>query len=125
MLFGIILNVCSARCLPAPGKGMEIGNQVFEPSYLATHRRGELEGKVQAARDLLRSCRICPRECEVDRLAGERGDCNTGFLPMISSYNAHFGEEACLTGFRGSGTIFFTSCNLRCVFCQNYEISHR
>ena len=125
VLFGIIFNVRSVHGVPAPCWGMEIGNQVFEPSYLATQRSGDLGEKVHAARDLLRSCRICPRECEVDRLAGERGDCNTGFLPMISSYNPHFGEEPCLTGSRGSGTIFFTSCNLRCVFCQNYEISHQ
>lgn len=98
---------------------------MLSPVYLAAHRSGVLQRRIARARELLHSCRICPRQCEVDRLSGERGDCNTGPLPVVSSYHPHFGEEACLTGSRGSGTIFFTSCNLRCVFCQNYEISHR
>lgn len=70
------------------------------------------------------ACRICPRECGVNRLTGEPGFCRTGRKAMVASYNAHFGEEGPLVGRRGSGTIFLTSCNLLCSFCQNYEISH-
>jgi putative pyruvate formate lyase activating enzyme len=67
---------------------------------------------------------LCPRTCRVDRLRGERGFCKTGDLPVVSSYGPHFGEESPLVGKQGSGTIFFTHCNLGCIFCQNYEISH-
>ena len=69
-------------------------------------------------------CTLCPRECRVNRNEGETGFCRTGKLALVSSYNAHFGEEAPLVGQNGSGTIFFTHCNLRCNFCQNFEISH-
>jgi len=69
-------------------------------------------------------CRLCPRNCGVNRLGGELGYCCTGPLPVISSYGPHSGEEDVLSGISGSGTVFFTGCNLRCVFCQNYEISH-
>lgn len=77
-----------------------------------------------AALALLAECRVCPRGCKVNRLENEKGFCKTGRLAMVSSYNAHFGEERPLVGVGGSGTIFFTNCNLGCVFCQNYEISH-
>lgn len=73
---------------------------------------------------MLRECRLCPRECGVDRLSDEKGYCRTGRKAMVASFNPHFGEEAPLVGKSGSGTIFFSSCNLRCSFCQNYEISH-
>jgi len=69
-------------------------------------------------------CDICPRLCRVDRTRGERGLCRTGRMARVASYGPHFGEESPLTGFNGSGTVFFSQCNLRCVFCQNYEISH-
>ncbi len=75
------------------------------------------------ARDVLKSCTLCPRRCGVDRLAGELGQCRTGVLPFVSSYGAHFGEEAPLVGLHGSGTVFFGNCNLNCVYCQNYSIS--
>ena len=75
-------------------------------------------------RDILRRCVLCPRMCRVDRLAGELGYCRTGPGPVISSAGPHFGEEPPLVGVRGSGTVFFTGCNLCCVFCQNYDISH-
>ena len=91
--------------------------------YLSLYRRGELGKRVEAAKSLLRSCRVCPRRCEVDRLSGDVGKCRTPREAMVSSYGAHFGEEAPLVGRYGSGTIFFTNCNLRCVFCQNYSIS--
>lgn len=83
----------------------------------------EFEEKIEALFDKLKSCSICPRSCKVDRTKGQLGYCKTGFLPFVSSYGPHFGEESVLVGFNGSGTIFFTSCNLGCIFCQNYEIS--
>ncbi len=73
--------------------------------------------------ELLNPCRLCPRECRVNRPAGELGNCRAGFKPKVSSYHQHFGEEYCLVGRSGSGTIFFTHCNLHCVYCQNYDIS--
>lgn len=72
---------------------------------------------------MMESCRVCPRKCGVNRLKGEKGFCTVGVKPIISSYNPHFGEETPLVGEHGSGTIFFTYCNLACVYCQNYDIS--
>ena len=96
----------------------------FEPIYLKTARDRRLREKINQSRNLLRSCTLCLRECQVDRLSGDTGDCETGEKAKVSSYNPHFGEEAPLVGFHGSGTIFFTHCNLLCNFCQNYDISH-
>ena len=95
----------------------------FQPAYLRMSSE-ELSARAAALKNLLRSCRLCPRECGVDRLAGEVGVCGVGAQPMVSSYGPHFGEEAPLVGRFGSGTIFLTGCNLKCIFCQNYEISH-
>jgi putative pyruvate formate lyase activating enzyme len=95
-----------------------------EPSYLQSYRDGYLLERVQEATKLLKECRLCPRECVVDRLNNEKGYCRTGRRAVVASFNAHFGEEAPLVGRFGSGTIFFSSCNLRCCFCQNYDISH-
>ncbi|MFC1825551.1 radical SAM protein [Thermodesulfobacteriota bacterium] len=95
----------------------------MHPSYLKLHREGTLQRKVDQARAMLQSCRICPRECLVDRTDGETGYCRTGRKARVASYNAHFGEEAPLVGKHGSGTIFMSSCNLLCSFCQNYDIS--
>ena len=94
------------------------------PAYLQTHREGALDTKIEDAFDRLKSCSICPRQCAVNRLADERGFCSSGFLPAVSSHSPHFGEERPLVGRYGSGTIFFTHCNLGCSFCQNYGISH-
>jgi len=96
----------------------------YEPVYLKTARDKKLRAKINQARSILKSCHLCPRDCQVDRLSGETGDCETGENAKISSYNAHFGEEAPLVGLHGSGTIFFTHCSLLCNFCQNYDISH-
>lgn len=94
-----------------------------EPSYLKLYRSGELSGRVEKLLGLLASCRLCPRKCGVNRLEGETGFCETGRKARVASYNAHFGEEDPLVGRYGSGTIFLSSCNLRCSFCQNYDIS--
>ena len=97
----------------------------FEPAYLATWRAGRLESKVEAALHELADCRICPRNCGVNRLANEMRTCHTGRYAIVSSAFPHFGEEDCLRGWKGSGTIFFGLCNLRCSFCQNWDISQR
>jgi putative pyruvate formate lyase activating enzyme len=97
---------------------------MWEPVYLETYRRGELEKKIAAAYDILNQCTLCPHRCLVDRHHGEVGLCRTGDRPVVASYGPHFGEEDPLVGRRGSGTIFFTHCNLYCIFCQNWEISH-
>jgi putative pyruvate formate lyase activating enzyme len=97
---------------------------MFRPAYLETLNQGLFPGKVADAMEMLRSCNVCPRGCAINRLAEETGFCGIGSKAVVSSWGAHFGEETCLVGSGGSGTIFFTSCNLKCVFCQNYEISH-
>ncbi len=96
-----------------------------EPLYIETHRKGLLRQKAEAARELLSPCVLCPRQCQKDRLADERGECRTGERAVVSSFHAHFGEEQPLVGRGGSGTIFFTHCNLMCLFCQNFDISHQ
>jgi len=97
---------------------------MFRPSYLELYESGELERRVEKLYKILESCELCPRKCGVNRLEGEKGFCRAGKKPMVSSYFPHFGEEEPLVGSNGSGTIFLTNCNLRCVYCQNYEISH-
>lgn len=96
----------------------------FEPAYIETNKKGLLKEKIAQAYEILEACVLCPRACGVDRLSGELGICQTGEHAIVSSYNAHFGEESPLVGNQGSGTIFFARCNLLCLFCQNYEISH-
>jgi len=93
------------------------------PGYIALHRSGELERRVERLEARLGECDICPRECGADRLRGKVGSCNSAYLPIVSSVCAHHGEEPVLSGSRGSGTIFFGNCNLRCVYCQNHQIS--
>jgi len=97
---------------------------MFEPSYIGLHRDGTLAARTRAALEILTCCRLCPRACGVDRAHGQLGFCATGREACVASYGAHYGEEAPLVGRHGSGTIFFTGCNLGCGFCQNYDISH-
>ena len=101
-----------------------LSSQDFEPAYLALQRRGELARRAEQASAGLGHCTFCPRRCGANRLAGETGVCRAGARVRVASYFSHMGEEDCLRGRSGSGTIFFAHCNLRCVFCQNYEISH-
>ena len=111
---------CRARARVGPAIAM----REFEPSSLALGRSGELERRARDALELLAGpCRVCPRLCSVDRLANERGLCRIGRRAMVASHFPHFGEEDCLRGWKGSGTIFFSGCNLRCVFCQNFDVS--
>ncbi|HWR67576.1 MAG TPA: radical SAM protein [Desulfomonilia bacterium] len=93
-------------------------------SFRKLHDLGLLKQRAALAVKLLEDCRLCPRSCSVNRLEGEQGFCRTGRAARVASFGPHFGEEAPLVGSRGSGTIFFSSCNLLCSFCQNYDISH-
>jgi putative pyruvate formate lyase activating enzyme len=94
-----------------------------QPSYLALLESGEFEQRVARLMEMLRVCRICPRDCDVDRLNNEVAACYSGLLPIVSAYTPHFGEEPALVGTRGAGNVFLGLCNLRCVYCQNYQIS--
>ena len=96
---------------------------IREPGYLALNRSGELARRVEAVYDLLAPCRLCPRECGADRLSGEEGFCRSGAQPKVASWTLHPWEEPPISGARGSGTIFFSGCTGRCLFCQNYPIS--
>ncbi len=96
----------------------------MEASYLKAYREGILKERSELLFLELRNCTLCPRNCHADRLSGDTGTCKTGEHAVVSSYMPHFGEERPISGTRGSGTIFFTNCNLLCNFCQNYDISH-
>ncbi len=96
----------------------------MEPIYLRTFEEGKLNEKIDKAYEMLKSCRICPRLCRVNRLKGKKGICNTAELPIIADYFPHFGEESVLVGKNGSGTIFISCCNLLCIYCQNASTSH-
>jgi putative pyruvate formate lyase activating enzyme len=99
--------------------------ETMKPVYIETHRKGLLREKAETAWEALRHCRLCPRMCGVDRLKNAAmGICKTGASAVVASYHPHFGEETPLVGTNGSGTIFFTHCNLNCCFCQNFDISH-
>jgi len=92
-------------------------------SYIELYERGILKKRAEELNKLLEKCHLCPRKCLVNRLQDEKGFCGAGRSVVVSSWNLHFGEEPPISGYRGSGTIFFTHCNLRCCFCQNYPIS--
>jgi len=94
------------------------------PSYIRLFEKGELQQRVRVLKEILKECRLCPRECGVNRVKGEVGVCQAGLELKVSSAFPHFGEEPPLVGYHGSGTIFLAHCNLRCIFCQNYDISH-
>lgn len=94
------------------------------PAYLEAYRTGRLRENIRRSLEWMRKCTLCPRLCGVNRLEGETGICRTGRDAVVASYGPHFGEERPLVGTKGSGTIFFSHCNLYCVFCQNYDISH-
>lgn len=95
----------------------------FQPSYLRLSK-SEFEARVAALHELLGSCALCARRCGVDRTKGEKGFCRSGMEPLVSSFFPHFGEEDPLRGSHGSGTVFLAQCNLRCIYCQNWELSH-
>ena len=94
-----------------------------QPSYIKLLESGELAGRVDMLMNMLARCRVCPRDCDVDRLKNEVAACYSGLLPIVSTYTPHFGEEPALVGTGGAGNVFLGLCNLRCVYCQNYQIS--
>ncbi len=101
-----------------------MGSQELHSVYLSTHLAGMLSQKADLLEARTSPCRLCPHRCGVHRLDGERGKCRLDAETLVASASPHFGEETPLVGQGGSGTIFFSSCNMACVFCQNYEISH-
>jgi putative pyruvate formate lyase activating enzyme len=96
---------------------------MFEAGYISLYHSGELKRRVEELEARLESCDICPRKCGVNRLEGELGFCHSGALPIVDTICQHLGEEPPISGTRGSGTVFFGNCNLRCVYCQNHQIS--
>ena len=113
----------STHIAPQPDPRFVIDD--FEPAYLRVHRAGGLDARRRRALGELEDCCACPRNCHVNRLEGVARVCHTGRHAIVSSAFPHFGEEDCLRGPNGSGTIFFGMCNLRCVFCQNWDISQK
>ena len=109
--------------VPSFNRGVEKNTPYSYPSYLNLFYTGELEKRVEASQNYLSPCTVCPRNCRANRLGGQKGICRAGRDLKISSYNLHFGEEPPISGTKGSGTIFFTGCSLKCRFCQNYPIS--
>jgi len=95
----------------------------MEASYLALYHSGELERRAEVLEMRLASCDICPRECHINRFKNEYGFCHSGYLPIVSAVCDHHGEEPVISGIRGTGAIFFGNCNMRCFYCQNYQIS--
>lgn len=95
----------------------------FEPSYIKLYKTGELDKRIKNIAEIYKRCTLCPQKCEVDRYEGKGGKCNSSILPTVSSASPHYGEEPPLVGYYGSGTIFFTNCNLHCIYCQNFDIS--
>jgi len=110
-------------CKKAGGTATTETTADFEPAYLKLHRSKELKKRGEELWNIMKSCRLCPRKCETNRLDGNEGFCQASSQLEIAAYHPHFGEEKPLVGKRGSGTIFFTNCSLRCVFCINWEIS--
>jgi putative pyruvate formate lyase activating enzyme len=108
--------------LPIPRHVLAAG---LEPAYLRLARQGRLRQIEKALWDILGACRLCPRACGANRRVGKRGTCNSTARLKVASHGPHFGEERPLVGRGGSGTIFFSNCNLLCCFCQNWEINHR
>jgi putative pyruvate formate lyase activating enzyme len=124
ILLAAVSAAACVLCAGGPGRGPAVP-EGFTPAYLELHRSGELKRRAEELWAVMESCRLCPRQCGVNRLKGERGGiCRTDSTLVIASYNPHFGEERPLVGRGGSGTIFFSNCGLRCVFCINWQISH-
>ena len=110
-----------------PSVSIDAGQKKEErwtPAYEKLEREGKLAQRTKQAYDIFENCQLCPRHCGVNRQKGERGFCRAPLKPVIFSHHPHFGEEMCLVGGGGSGTIFFSNCNLRCIFCQNWPIAH-
>ncbi|HAP31892.1 MAG TPA: radical SAM protein [Firmicutes bacterium] len=107
------------------GQAQAAGTEQWQPAYAVLEAEGKLAARIEQAYSIMESCRLCPRRCGVNRRAGEIGFCQAPARAMVYSHQPHFGEELPLVGRGGSGTIFFSKCNLRCVFCQNWPIAHK
>ena len=122
-LVGLLPAACSR---PAPEAGLpRMNSGAFLPAYLKLERAGELAEREKQLQAIYGSCRLCPRACGANRRQGEKGVCQATGRLKVSSAHPHYGEERPLVGRGGSGTVFFSHCNLLCVYCQNWEISHR
>lgn len=108
---------------PSPFSVFAKRTETWVPAYQTLEQKGILSQRIEQAYEIFRECELCPRQCGADRLDGDRGFCQAPSKPVIFSFHPHFGEEIPLVGEHGSGTIFFSNCNLRCVFCQNWPIS--
>jgi len=108
---------------PSPAHALVKKEQQWYPAYGKLEKEGKLAERIEKAYSIFEECRLCPRECGVNRLDGEEGFCQAPLKVMVYVAQPHFGEEISLVGEHGSGTIFFSNCNLRCVFCQNWPIS--
>jgi len=127
-----VLAACTGRDEPGRERGKRNPRAVaraakidpdFEPAYWALHRSGELKKRADELWDIMKSCRLCPRQCGANRLGGQKGFCQSTSQLQIAAFHPHYGEERPLVGRGGSGTIFLTNCSLRCVFCINWQIS--
>jgi len=119
--------LCLGGALVHPGRFLKAAQKAthqWTAGYAKLEARGQLAPRIGQARAIFEECRLCPRECGVNRLAGQKGFCRASSRLRMYSAHPHFGEEVSLVGKNGSGTIFFSNCNLRCVFCQNWPISH-
>lgn len=123
IILGLILGFILLWSVQALLKNTTNINPDFEPAYLKLHRSGELKKIGERLWSIMQSCQLCPRKCGVNRLKGQKGFCQADSQLVVSAHHPHFGEERPLVGRRGSGTIFFSNCGLRCVFCINWDIS--
>jgi putative pyruvate formate lyase activating enzyme len=124
-----IRSVCQVAALFAlPGATAREGwskKGPWLPAYSKLEEDGAFAGRIERAYSIFEECKLCPRKCGVNRAKGERGFCRAPLRPVIYSAHPHYGEETPLVGRKGSGTVFFSNCNLRCVFCQNWPIAHK
>ena len=111
--------------LPPAHLSASTGASEWLPGYGRLEQQGKLEARIEQADAILEACELCPRRCGVDRGAGDKGYCRAPSRVMVYAAQPHFGEEVSLVGSGGSGTVFFSNCNLRCVFCQNWSIAHK
>ncbi len=114
----------SLLCSPVSARAYQKKEEVWRPAYDKLEAAGKLAARIEQAYAIFEACELCPRQCGVNRLKGEKGFCQAPAEVVVHSAQPHFGEEISLVGEHGSGTIFFSNCNLRCIFCQNWPISH-
>jgi putative pyruvate formate lyase activating enzyme len=119
-----LLAGASLLLTPAAPRAEIIKREKWQPGYEKLEKEGKLAQRVKQAYAIFERCQLCPRKCGVNRLKGEKGFCQAPAKVVIYSAHPHFGEEEPITGLHGSGTIFISNCNLRCVFCQNWPIAH-